>query len=217
MTEERNMWVRNGVLRRVNAKIMALAFVSVCLLGALANAACGDANMGAILHRQSWQGSDTFQPGSLLRIANAENDPIVGMWHVTFTAQGNESGPPDGTPIDNALITWHSDGTELMNSARPPQDGDFCMGVWKKMGKSTYKLNHFAWFANDTTNAPTGIGNPTGPTRLFEEVTLSPDKNQYTGTFTLDAYDTAGTHVAHIVGVIAATRITLNTTVPDLL
>jgi hypothetical protein len=91
------------------------------------------------------------------------------------------------------------------------------MGVWKKMGKSMYKLNHFAWFANDTTNAPSGIGNPTGPTRIFEEVTLSPDKKHYTGTFTLDAYDTAGTQVAHIVGVIAATRITLHTTVPDLL
>ena len=51
----------------------------------------------------------------------------------------------------------------------------------------------------------------------YEEVTLSPDKKHYTGTFTLDAYDTSGTQVAHILGVIAATRITLHTTVPDLL
>ena len=199
-------------------KVTALAFVSACLLVASANAACGDAErLGAILHRQSWQGSDVIQSGLLLRIADDEKDPIVGMWHVTFTAQGNEMGPPDGTQLDNALVTWHSDGTELMNSARPPQDGQFCMGIWKRMGKSTYKLNHFAWFGNDTANAPSGIGNPTGPTRFFEEVTLSPDKKHYTGTFTLDAYDAAGTQVAHIVGVIAATRITLHTTVPDLL
>jgi hypothetical protein len=204
--------------RSLITKIVASAVVSVCLLSASANAACGDANrLGAILHRQSWQGSDVFQSGSLLRIDDDENDPIVGMWHVTFTAQGNEIGPPDGTPLDNALITWHSDGTELMNSARPPQDGQFCMGIWKKTGKNTYKLNHFAWFGNDTANAPSGIGNPTGPTRFFEEVTLGPDKKHYTGTFTLDAYDTAGTQVAHIVGVIAGTRITLHTTVPDLL
>src|SRR5215475_8014956 len=204
--------------RSLKAKNMVLALVSACLLGASAHAACGDGNgLGAILHRQSWQSSDVIQSGSLLRIDDAENDPIVGMWHVTFTAQGNEMGPPDGTPLDNSLVTWHSDGTELMNSARPPQDGQFCMGIWKRMGKSTYKLNHFAWFGNDTANAPSGIGNPTGPTRFFEEVTLSPDKKHYTGTFTLDAYDTAGTQVAHIVGVIAATRITLNTTVPDLL
>ncbi|HEY1272660.1 MAG TPA: hypothetical protein VGF08_11770 [Terriglobales bacterium] len=195
---------------------MVLAFVSACLLTATANAACGDANKsGANLYPQSWQGSDSLPSGSLLRIAD-DSDPIVGLWHVTFTAQGNQVGPPDGTPIDNALVTWHSDGTEIMNSARPPQDGDFCMGVWKKTGRLTYKLNHIAWFANDTANAPSGLGNPTGPARVVEQITLT-DGNHYRGRFTLDAYDTSGTQVAHIVGVIAATRITVNTTVPDLL
>jgi len=203
--------------RHLKTKIMVLAVVSVCLLAATANAACGDSNkLGANLHRQSWQDSDVLQPGSLLRISEG-TDGIVGMWHVTFTAEGNEPGPPDDTPIDNALVTWHSDGTELMNSARPPQDGNFCMGVWKKTGRYTYKLNHFAWLANDTANAPTGVGNPTGPTRFFEEVTLSPDGKHYSGKFTLDAYDTSGNPVAHIIGTIAATRITLDTTVPDLL
>jgi hypothetical protein len=181
-----------------------------------ASASCGDAKSGANLHRQSGQGSDLWQSGSLLRIAE-DGDPIVGMWHVTLTAQGNQNGPPDGAPIDNALVTWHSDGTELMNSARPAQDGDFCMGVWKKAGKNTYKLNHFAWFANDTAGAPSGIGNPTGPTRILQQITLSPDGNHYSGTFTLDAYDTSGAQVAHIIGVIAAARITINTTVPDIL
>jgi hypothetical protein len=197
-------------------KVLMLAFASVCLLGMNASAACGDSNkFGALLHRQSWRGLG-FNSGSLLTVADP-SDPIVGMWHVTFTAQGNEVGPPDGAPIDNALVTWHSDGTELMNSARPPQDGDFCMGVWKKTGINKYKLNHFAWLANDTANSPSGIGNPAGPTRFFEEITLSPDGNHYSGRFTLDAYDTSGTKVAHIVGVIEATRITINTTVPDLL
>lgn len=104
-----------------------------------------------------------------------------------------------------------------MNSGRPPQDGDFCMGVWKETGKSKYKLNHFAWGGNDTTNAPSGIGNPTGPTRIVEEVTLSPDGKRFTGTFTLDAYDTSGNLTAHIIGVIKATRIDMDTTVGDLL
>ena len=203
--------------RNFKIKIMVLAFVSVCLLTATANAGCEDSSkLGASLHRQSRKGSDGLQFGFLLRISDS-SDPIVGMWHVTLTAQGNEVGPPDGTPIDNALVTWHSDGTEIMNSARPPQDGDFCMGIWKKTGKSTYKVNHFAWFSNDTANAPSGIGNPTGPGRLFEEVTLSPDGKHYTGKFSADAYDTSGNLVAHVVGVIAATRITLDTTVPDLL
>jgi hypothetical protein len=202
--------------RYYKTKVMVLAFVSVCLLAVNARAACGDSNTyGPALHRQSWQGLGSGA-GSLLTVADSA-DPIVGMWHVTFTAQGNEVGPPDGAPIDNALVNWHSDGTELMNSARPPQDGDFCMGVWKKTGVNKYKLNHFAWLATDTANAPSGIGNPAGPTRFFEEITLAPDGNHYTGKFTLDAYDTFGNQVAHIVGVVAGRRITLNTTVPDLL
>ena len=204
--------------RNFTMRIMVLVFVSACLLTATATAACGDANkFGGNLHQQSWQGSDPSQPGSSLLTIADNSDPIVGMWHVTFTAQGNENGPPDGTPIDNALATWHNDGTELMNSARPPQDGDFCMGVWKRAGRFTYKLNHFAWFANDTANAPSGIGNPTGPTQILQQITLSQDGKQYSGTFTLDAYDTTGTQVAHIVGVVAATRININTTVSDLL
>src|SRR5207247_2707014 len=136
---------------------------------------------------------------------------------VTFTAEGNEYGPTDGTPIDNSLVVWHSDHTEIMASSRPAQDGDICMGIWEKTGKSKYKLNHLAWFSNDTANAPSGIGNPTGPARLLEDVTLSADGRQYAGTYATYAYDTSGNLVVHVVGVIAATRITLDTTVPDLL
>lgn len=47
-------------------------------------------------------------------------------------------------------------------------------------------------------------------------VTLSPDGNHYSGTFTLDAYDTSG-NVTHIAGILSATRITMATKVPDLL
>ena len=100
--------------------------------------------------------------GSLLPISDdSSNDPITGMWHVTFTAMGNEVGPPDNTPIDNALVVFHSDGTEIMNSARPAQDGNFCLGIWKKVDKSRYKVNHIPWFSNDTTNAPSGGGTTT--------------------------------------------------------
>ena len=195
-----------------NKRIAVLAFVSVCIFAATAHAKCGDLGR---FHRQSWTGSQ-FDP-ALLLLVGEDHDPIVGMWHVTFTAEGNNPGPPDNTPIDNALVTWHADGLELMNSARPAQDGDFCMGVWKKTGKNTYKLNHFAWFVNDTANAPGGIGNPTGPIRVFQQITLSADGHHYNGTFTLDAYDTSGAQIAHIIGVIAATRISIKTTVPDLL
>jgi hypothetical protein len=183
------------------------------LLSGTAFAACGDTSKSKLLP-QSWSG----QSGSFLPIsASASDDPIVGMWHVTFTAEGNELGPPDGTPIDNAMVVWHSDGTEIMNSNRPAQDGNFCLGIWAKTGKSKYKLNHMPWAGNDTSNAPSGIGNPTGAAQLVEEVTLSPDGSHYSGTFTLDAYDTLGNQVAHIVGAVSATRLNVNTKVKDLL
>ena len=207
-----------------NFKRMTVALVLIAVglfLAARANAECGNLQRikpHASIQPQSWSGQDSFSSASLLLVHDSD-DGIVGMWHVTFKAEGNTGAgaPPDGFLIDNALIVWHSDGTELMNSARPPQDGDFCMGVWKRVGESRYKLNHFAWAGNDTTNAPTGIGNPTGPTRIVEEVVLSPDGNHYTGTFTLDAYDMSGNNVAHIIGVISGTRITQETTAGDLL
>jgi hypothetical protein len=157
--------------------------------------------------------------GSNFRDVGEQLDPIVGMWHVTFTAQGNgTAGPPDKTPIDNALVVWHSDKTEIMNSARPAQDGDFCLGVWEAMGGCKYKLNHIAWLGgSDTTNAPEGIGKPQGPTHIVEEVMLSEDGKSYTGTFTLDAYDTSFNVVQHIVGVMKGTRITTSTTIDSLM
>lgn len=202
----------------LNKFTLALGFILMgALLSGQAFADCagqGKSKPGASWVPQSWDG----QLGSLMPISDSSSDDsIVGMWHVMFTAEGNDGGPPDNTPIDNAIVVWHSDKTEIMNSGRPPQDGDFCMGVWEKTGKSTYKLNHFAWGGNDITNAPTGIGNPTGPTRIVEEVTLSPDGDHYVGRFTLDATDTSGNPTAHIIGVITATRVTLHTTVKGLL
>ena len=181
-------------------------------LTAMAAAQCG--TPAAKLHKQAWRVGEAM--ASLTQAADTV-EPIVGMWHVTFTAEGNSEGPPDGTPIDNALIVWHSDGTEIMNSLRPPQDGDFCMGVWKKAGPNKYAVNHFAWFANDTSNAPSGIGNPVGPTRIIEKITLSSDGNCLSGTFWLRATDTAGKPTATIIGTITGTRVTLKTTIPELL
>jgi hypothetical protein len=104
-----------------------------------------------------------------------------------------------------------------MNSLRPPQDGDFCMGVWKKVGQNKYNVNHFAWFANDTTNAPSGIGNPVGPTRIIEKVTVSADGNCLSGRFSLRATDTTGKTTAFILGTITGTRVTMETTIPELI
>lgn len=186
------------------------------VLAASASAECGNlqsAKPGA-LHRQSWSDSNAYASGSLVmaHYPFTFEDPIVGMWKVVFLAKGNTGpdAPPDGAPIDSAIVQWHADGTEIMNSGRPAQDGNFCLGVWEKIGFNKYKLNHFA-LGNDPSNAPTGIGNPAGPTHIQETITLSRDGNQYSGSFILDATDPSGNSGPHIVGMIKATRITVNT------
>ncbi len=207
----------NTAFRKV---AVALGIVLVgTVLTLQANAACGTLDglkPGASLHPQSFEGRNYFEGNSLLLVADHDDDSIVGMWKVTLTAMGNLAGPPDGVVLDSAFVQWHSDGTEIMNSGRPPQDGDICLGVWEKTGRSRYRLNHFA-LGYDTANAPSGIGNPTGPTRIVEDILVSRDGNHYAGTFILDAYDLAGVNIGHVVGVIKATRVTVHTQIGDVL
>jgi hypothetical protein len=74
------------------------------------------------------------------------------------------------------------------------------MGVWKKTGQSSYKLNHFALSWD-----PTGK-TLIGPANIREEVVLDGHENSYSGTF--DQYDTEGHLLAHISGLVTAQRIT---------
>jgi hypothetical protein len=127
---------------------------------------------------------------------------IVGLWKVSLVSKGSK-GIPDGAVIDAGYVTWHADGTELMNSGRPPITGSFCMGVWKQVGKSTFKLNHIA-LAWD----PTGTAF-VGPARIREIVTVDHDRDSYAGTFTLDQYSTdEKTLLAHVQGTVSAKRVT---------
>jgi len=147
---------------------------------------------------------------------------IVGMWHVTFTAEtADPATAPPGAMIDNALVVWHADGTEIMNSMRPPQDGNFCMGVWEQIGPRTYKLNHFPWYAKQFPTGPsddgTTIGPSVGPTQITEQITLSPDGMHYSGTFTLTAYDLNNVIYQTFTGTVSGTRITVNTKETDLI
>ncbi len=187
-----------------------------------AQAQCGNLPK-SLAHPSSWHpqsGYPGLRSAALLNVSadSGEGESIVGMWHVTFTADTLDGAPIPKTVIDNALVVWHSDQTEIMNSARPPQDGDFCMGVWEQTGKSTYKLNHFAWAGNEyAPGTPNGVvGNPAGPTHIVEVVALSPDGNHFSGAFSLDAYHTDNT-VTSFTGVVTATRITMKTTTADLM
>lgn len=176
--------------------------IAVLILGlaSLANAECGDLShlkLGSSLQRQSWDGSPL---GPRLRLVADSGEPIVGFWRVTFTSEGT-TGIPDGTVIDQAYAQWHSDGTEIMNSSRPPVTQSFCLGVWKKVGGLKYKLNHFAISWDQQSN-------PVGPANIHEEIALAPSGNTFAGTFTIDQYDQAGNTLVHITGTLAGLRIT---------
>jgi hypothetical protein len=123
---------------------------------------------------------------------------------VKFVAH-NSPRIPDGTVIDDGYATWHSDGTEIMNSGRAPITGNFCMGVWKLTRRSIYKLNHFelSWDSTGT--------NLIGPANIREEVVLDRDGDSYVGTFTIDQFDVSGNTLAHIAGQVSGRRITVNT------
>jgi hypothetical protein len=194
-----------------NKRILPIAAsVFVLALSVLPNAVaqCGGLR-SSLVHPSNWH--PQYGQARLLRMAlvapAGQDDPdsgsqtIVGFWHVKFVSEGSE-GIPDGTEVDAGYSQWHSDGTEIMNSAgRSPITGSFCLGVWKQTRAGTYKLNHFA-AAWDSTGS-----NLIGPANIREEVTLDPKGNTFAGTFTIDQYDEAGNKLAHVQGTITGTRI----------
>jgi hypothetical protein len=159
---------------------------------------------------QSWQGPAQAGP-SLLLVADDRDadDRIVGFWKVKLVSEGSD-GIPDGTLVDDGYAQWHSDGTELTNSLIPPALGNICLGVWQKSGPSSYTLNHFAlgWNADGTFM---------GPAQIREDVVVNRRGNRFAGTFSIDQYDPSGKLLFRIVGRVIATRITVNTTIQQVL
>jgi hypothetical protein len=206
---------------RMNRWRFAQAMGALALVLAMVPAAIAQCGMPTkLIKPSSWQ--PQLQGPRLMRAALGgdwlDGEPgIVGMWHVIFTATTSNGTSIPATVIDNALAVWHADHTEIMNSVRPPQDGNFCLGVWEQTGFNKYYANHFPWFANQFPNGTdNGIGMPTGPTQITETVTLAPDGNHFSGWFTLTAYSTSFTVVQTFTGSIAGTRITTSTKATDL-
>jgi hypothetical protein len=186
-----------------------LAMVLILAIGA--GAQCGSLDQlksGTALSPQSWL-DDGLRAGSFLRISGHDSEhSIVGFWKFEMKAK-DSPGLPDGLTIDHGFAQWHSDGTEIMNSSRAPATGSFCLGVWKRTADS-YKLNHFAlsWNPDNTF---------LGPANIREDVRLSEDGKSFSGTFSLTQYNQAGTAVFHAVGEITGKRITVHTTITDVL
>ena len=180
--------------------LLGTAFVST----AVADCGYRGTPNGALALPQSWEGPTQSGPSLLLANDRGEDDRIVGFWKQKLVAE-------DGTVVDIGLAQWHSDGTEFTNSLFAPATGNICLGVWQRVGPSTYMLNHFGLGFDAAT------GNFTGPAQIRMDVSVDRRGNRYEGSFTFDLYDPSGTLLQHIVGRVSATRITVNTTIRQML
>ena len=136
---------------------------------------------------------------------------MTGMWSFQFISKGNSGHTPpipDNALIDFGFTQWHSDGTEIQNSAGVP-GGGFCLGVWGQTGYLTFELNHFPIAFNPSTGKVANYIN------IREQVTLSPSGDSFTGPATEDIYDPQGNHVDHLSGTVLATRITVDSSIPS--
>ena len=194
-------------MKAIARAVLVITVAALCSIGfaPAAHAECGASNDSV---PRGLTPSSTPRAGYLpasfaLRVDDSEDASSVGLWQVTFTSK-DTPGIPDGTVIDAGYATWHADGTEIMNSGRPPITGSFCMGVWKQVRRSTFRLNHVAlsWDAS-------GL-NLVGPASIKEQVTVDRTGNGYRGTFTIDQFDTSGNVLAHIAGEVTGRRITVN-------
>jgi hypothetical protein len=203
---------------KTNRKPWALTLCAFALTLATTSgavAACGRLNP-PVKHPSGLQlqyGHAQLLTAALLKSVeeNENGAPIVGMWHVVFTEDTVNGTPVTPSGFDNSVVVWHSDGTEIMNSSRPAQDGNFCLGVWSQTGPRQYLVNHIPWQGNDP------FGNPQDGAQILEAVTLSPDGNHYSGKFTFTGYDINGHATVTITGQLTATRITVTTPFSSLL
>jgi hypothetical protein len=73
----------------------------------------------------------------------------------------------------------------------------------------TYEVNHFALSYDSTSGALTNKVN------IRQQITVDPSGNELSGTFTINIFNaTATQQVDHLVGTIAATRVTVDQTTP---
>lgn len=193
---------------RMVAAVLGILALSV-VFTPNANAGCGN-GVGSIgaLNAKLLSSANATRPANVqasraIDAAQPGGADVVGMWAITMTAKNNPGGPPDGTPIDMGFSQWHSDGTEIMNSSRPPATGNFCLGVWDKVGPSTYRLTHRVLNFDAS-------GILIGPGTIHEEVIVDRSGTRFAGVFSIDLYDTAGNLIAHINGEITATRVTVD-------
>ena len=199
------------ISRTITITLSAGIFVAMCASNAFAG--CGDLPKGPFEFAEH---AIEARPLAAAAQEKASDETpttasIVGLWKVQLISKGNVShnpSIPDGALIDFGFQQWHSDGTEIQNSAGVP-GGGFCLGVWVQTGFLSFELNHFPIAFDPTTGKVANYIN------LREQDTLSPDGTFYTGSFTENIYDPTGKQVDHLTGTISANRLTVDSSFPS--
>jgi hypothetical protein len=123
------------------------------------------------------------------RHAGSLLDRIVGTWLVTY-----------GGPLaSQALIQWHSDGTEWENIHLPILGGTICMGDWEAVDHNHVRRSHVGWLFDN--------GNPAGYFTQTETDEVAKDGSWYRGTNYINMYDAEGKLFFEGAGTAEATRI----------
>lgn len=146
-----------------------------------------------------------YRPGTtsgadFLAVGDFDDDAsIVGLWQFKMS----------GFSVDWGTQAWHADGTEIMFSGgQNPETGDVCQGVWRKVGPSTYTLNHIAmgWLA---PGAGFGVR-----VHFHMIVKLNASGNSFSGTYKAAVYSVSpanpfdeSVQVASGTGTVTASRV----------
>lgn len=132
-----------------------------------------------------------FSLSSAVLADKPNNDrSIVGMWRVFYS----------GDLVFESFDQWHSDGTEIEVANI---FGLSCQGVFKQSGRNV-KLFHTGW-NYDANEALTGYFNEN------QTLTVSPNGQNYDGTYLFVYYDLNGNQLTQLTGTVHATRLTVNT------
>ncbi len=134
--------------------------------------------------------------------------PIVGLWKVVITQNGTE--------ILRGFDIYNSDHTEVLAEFHDPRTGNVCLGVWSQAGPHTFKLLHPAFRWNHQVDEslilpPLLNQNWVGYRIVSEEVTVDPDGNSFSGTFTIRRFSTDGVFQGETDAQITGERITPDT------
>jgi hypothetical protein len=203
----------NKFLASTFSLMMLLAFA-----GSSAKAQCGGPTRVAFLK------GAPFASGHLKRVNWPERpddrwgderdeygmEPITGLWHVDMEDSSKKYA-------DKGYQSWHPDHTEFFNSTKAPGTGAVCQGVWEKIGRSTYRLNHFALGYNGTIGPlmQGGTGtNETAPSQIVhirEIVTVDASRKHFQGTFSVEVFTYEGHNpIISFQGPVTAERVTID-------